>query len=309
MTNGSSLRIVRRFTISSLFALMLLLTLPVTAQQDPTPIPFEPLTQSDLNVLTGNVQRPNGIAFLDGMLYIACTGDSTIYETDSVTGSTRTYIWGVNNAHTLIAEAGSSPNALTLWVPDYNNNTLTRVLRGSATPVVRDLSTPWGIIDVEQAYFLITSVRGGSVERITRDGERSTVVTNLVAPTGIALDDDVVYVANNGSARRAVEWFALDDLSDEAIEAQPLVRGVQNPTGLQVGPDGYLYMAYSLGTRGVVGRVDPAACRENGGCGNDQVEIVLYTELAAPLAGLNVTPDMRLFVHTMFSPEIYWTQL
>jgi hypothetical protein len=31
--------------------------------------------------------------------------------------------------------------------------------------------------------------------------------------------------------------------------------------------------------------------------------------LETPLAGLTVTPDMRLFVHTMFQPSIYWAQL
>jgi hypothetical protein len=50
-------------------------------------------------------------------------------------------------------------------------------------------------------------------------------------------------------------------------------------------------------------------CIEEGGCTNDQVEIVVFTELAAPLAGLTISPDMRLFVHTMFSPDIYWVQL
>jgi hypothetical protein len=88
-----------------------------------------------------------------------------------------------------------------------------------------------------------------------------------------------------------------------------LVSGLQNTTGLVLGPDGYLYFAYALGTRGVVGRVDPDVCRERGGCSNTDVEIVVFTELAAPLAGLTISPDMRLFVHTMFSPDIYWVQL
>jgi hypothetical protein len=70
-----------------------------------------------------------------------------------------------------------------------------------------------------------------------------------------------------------------------------------------------LYFAYALGTRGVVGRVDPEFCMENGGCSNDQVEVVLFTELAAPLAGLTFSDDMRLFVHTIYRPEIYWVQI
>ena len=91
-------------------------------------------------------------------------------------------------------------------------------------------------------------------------------------------------------------------------DVKPLVTGLQNTTGVVMAPDGYLYFAYSLGTRGVVGRVNPNECRENG-CTNDQVDIVIFTELAAPLAGLTISPDMRLYVHTIFSPDIYWVQL
>lgn len=87
------------------------------------------------------------------------------------------------------------------------------------------------------------------------------------------------------------------------------MTGLQNTTNLNLASDGYLYFTYALGTRGVVGRVNPAVCHENGGCTHDQVEIVIYTELATPLAGLTISPDMQLYIHSMFSPDIYWVQL
>lgn len=317
----------RRMALSFI-ALAALIAVPALAQQPdetPTPAPsktptaaptiaatetprtvFEPLTQADLNVLTGNVQRPNGIAWFNDKLYTACTGDSTLYEINDTTGATVTYIWGVRNAHTLHVEADEN-DVLNLWVPDYQSNSLQHITRGNNETVARGFAGPWGIVDVDQEYFLISNLLGGTVERVTRDGERETVITDLSSPTGIARDGDFIYVANNGSSRRAIEWYPLEDTADAT--AQPLVSGLQSTTGLQLAADGNLYFAYSLGTRGVVGRVNPAECRENGGCTNAEVEIVLYTELAAPLAGLTVTPDMRLFVHTMFSPDIYWVGL
>jgi hypothetical protein len=118
------------------------------------------------------------------------------------------------------------------------------------------------------------------------------------------------------AARGAIEWYDTPSSANlETPEAASddtnhvLVSGLQNATGLALAGDGYLYFAYSLGTRGVVGRVDPEMCRENGGCTHDQVEIVVLTELAAPLAGLTISPEMRLYIHTMFSPDIYWVQL
>ncbi len=270
----------------------------------------EPFTQLDLQRLTGNVQRPNGIVWFNDFLYTACSGDYTVYEIQSRTGQTRTYIGGVQNAHTLHAELDDG--ALNLWVPDYTQNALLRVTRSGAQTVVRDLNGPWGIAMVDADRFLITNLLAGSLNVVTRSGENIPVLTGLASPAGLLIHDEWVYVANNGSTRRALEWYALDNVLDGEAEsgaAQLLVSGVQNVGGIVLADDGYLYFTYAIGTRGVVGRVDPVSCRENGGCTGDQVEIVVYTELETPLAGLAISPDMRLFVHTMFSPDLYWVDI
>ncbi|MBE2182334.1 MAG: hypothetical protein IAE89_02805 [Anaerolineae bacterium] len=266
--------------------------------------PFTPLTQADLQSITGNVQRPNGITYFNDYLYISCTGDGTVYETNSRTGQTRAYIFGVTNAHSMIAEEIN--NQLVLWVPDYGENSIKRVSRDGVATVADEFEGPWALIPYDEDQFLVSNLLGGSVDRVTRDGEVEVLIDDLAGPTGLALDGDLLYVGNNGSTRRSIEWF---DLSAAEPTTGPLLSGIQNTTGLQLAADGNLYFAYALGTRGVIGRIDPVACRENGGCTNEQVEIVVYTELATPLAGLTVTPDMRLFVHTMFNPSVYWGQI
>lgn len=283
---------------------------PEAQGEDATPQPFEPLTQADLNVLTGNVQRPNGITWFNDMLYTACTGDQTVYEINSRTGQTRTYIFGINNAHTLHVELDNLER-LTMWVPDFAENELNLVTRSGVRRIAGDLEGPWGITMVSEELFLVSNLLGGNVASVTRDGEVEVLLEDLAAPTGLVHDEEWLYVANNGSTRRAIEVYPLSDVLAGQGDATAinLVSGIQNTTGLQLGPDGRLYFAYALGTRGVVGRVDPELCLANGGCTNDQVEIVVYTELEAPLAGLAITPDMRLFVHTMFAPDIYWAQL
>lgn len=277
-----------------------------------------PWTQDDLQILTGNVQRPNGITWLNNKLYTACNGDFTLYEIDATTAVTRTYIFGVRNAHTLYAETSES-GRVNLWVPDFETNQVL-FIDGSGTPqsVLSLLQGPWGIAYVSENEFLVTNQRGDSLTLFNRQGVAQEVLTDLRAPTGVTVHEDSVYVANYGRPRQAIEWFSTEDLpaldsegeaATPEIARQTLVSGLQNVTGLTMAPDEHLYFAYSLGTRGVVGRVDPQVCRENGGCTNEDVEIVLYSEMAAPLAGLTISPDMRLFVHTMFSPDIYWLQL
>ena len=283
----------------------LLTPVPTSAEQEEAAsVPFEPLTQSDLQVLTGNVQRPNGIAWFNNFLYTACTGDGTVYEIQSETGETRTYIWGVSNAHTMTVE--ETDDGLQLWVPDYGENRLELVTRDGVSAVTEEsLQGPWGIVQLDDENFLISSLLGNRVDRVNRDGTVELELDGLSSPAGLVLDNDLLYVANNGSTRRSVEWY---DLSTDG-DGGPLVSGLQNATGLQMGADGKLYIAYALGTRGLVGRVDPEQCRAGGGCTNDQVEVILYSDLATPLAGLAVTPDGRLFVHTMFNPALYWVQI
>lgn len=282
----------------------------------------EPFNQSDLSVLVGNVQRPNGFVLFEDNLYAACNGDWTLYEIDSRTGSTITFVFGVRDAHELFAEATDA--GFNLWIPDYELNQFTRVDQSRGAPVAiaqasDGLDGPWGIEQLDADLFLVSNLRAGNLVTIDRAGSVSEVMSGLRAPAGLALGHDAdgnaefVYVVNNGSARRAIEWLpvsairAEDPTNTDAI--QPLVSGLQNASNLELADDGYLYFTYALGTRGVVGRVNPAQCREAGGCSNDEVEIVLYTELNAPLSGLTITPDFRLFVHTIYRPELYWVSL
>lgn len=275
----------------------------------------EPFIQSDLRILSGNVQRPNGIFWHNGNLYVSCNGDWTLYEIDAETGVTATYIWGVRNAHTLYAEDDEN-GFLNLWVPDFQTNELILIQNQGATQTVAsELNGPWGIDDFDER-FIITNLLGNNIVLIDREGEVTEVASGFRSPAGIVADDTAVYVANNGSARRAIEWIDAEIIDEggpidatETDKVQPLVSGLQSTTGITMGPDNLLYISYSLGTRGVIGRVDPQECRENGGCTNDEVEIVVYTDLAAPIAGLSISPDMTLFAHTIFSPDIYYVAL
>jgi hypothetical protein len=275
--------------------------------------PAQTRIQADLEILTGNVQRPNGIVWHNDKLYTICNGDFTIYEIDDTTASTRTYIWGVRNAHTLYAE-NNGLGELNLWVPDFQSNELLRVDRNGVDTVLSNLDGPWGIAYLSENEFLVTGLRSNNLMIVTRDGQSREIVTDLRSPTGVTGDESAIYVANTGSARRAIEWIDKADIpaaggESSPLTARPLVSGLQNTTGLVLGSDGFLYFGYSLGTRGVVGRINPEVCKQNGGCTNNEIEIVVYTELAAPLAGLTMSPDMRLFLHTMFSPDIYWVQI
>jgi len=286
---------------------------PLASDASPSPIE-EPFIQADLSILSGNVQRPNAIFWHNQQVYAACNGDWTIYEIDAETGATVTYLWGVKNAHTLHVEDDDNGD-LNIWVPDFQANALVHIYQRSINTIAEELEGPWGIAPYKEG-FLITNLLAGEVVYSSRTGEIRQAAQGFRYPAGIAVDEDIVYIANNGSARRAIEWFGTDAIADGALldaseegAVTSLISGLQNPTGLVLGTDGYLYFAYSLGTRWVIGRIDPEMCREKGGCENSEVEIVVYTDLAAPLAGLALSPDGKLYTHTIFSPDIYYVDM
>jgi hypothetical protein len=286
---------------------------PPTSSELIEPITL-PLDQSNLTVLTGNVQRPNGIAWLDGALYVACSGDWTIYEIQAEDGRTISYTGGLRDAHALYAESGSNDLAV-IWAPDFRLNTFVRATRAQTSTIAEGdiFDGPWGMTYLTENEFLVTNLLGDTLVSVSRDGETRLVLEELASPAGVVLFRDFMFIANNGSTRRAIEWYpsaaARADASPEDREGATLVSGLSSATGLAMDDQGMLYVAYSLGTRGVVGRVNPLDCIANGGCTGDDVEVVLYSELAAPLAGLTISPDRRMYIHTMFAPDIYWAQL
>ena len=269
---------------------------------------IEPFVQEDLSILVGNVQRPNGIIWHDDTLYTSCNGDWTLYAIDDTTGSTITFVFGIRNSHMLSVE--STSQGFNLWVPDFDTNTLYRVDQNRSAPAVitTRLNGPWGIIPFEESFF-ITNLRANNIVLVNRDGTSQEIANGLASPTGIASDGDSIFVGNTGSARRSIEWFAIDEITDsDSVESKPLIRGLQNVTDLVYTEDGYLYFTYSLGTRGIVGRVQPQTCQEDG-CTNEDIEIVVFSEVPAPLSGLAITPDNRLFFHSIYRPELYWVEL
>ena len=265
-----------------------------------------PFLQDDLELLVGNVQRPNGFVWHDGSLYTICNGDWTIYKIDDRTGDTITFVFGTRDGNTLLLE--DSAAGFDIWVPDPESGTLWKVDHRRAAPaaITTELEAPWGITRLDSSQFLITDTRVNGIAAIGEDGQRREVHSELRAPTGIVKHGRHVYFANGGSARRGIEYFTLEGAGGYS-SVKPLVSGLQNTTNLALGSDGKLYFAYALGTRGVIGRIDPTICLDTG-CSGDDVELVVFSDIPAPLA-ITLSDDLRLFLHSRFRPEIYWLQL
>lgn len=266
-----------------------------------------PFTQDDLQLLVGNVQRPNGIIWHNGELYTVCNGDWTLYRINDTTGDTITFVFGVKNGNSIIAE--DTEAGFDLWVPDSDSDVLWKVDQNRSAPqsINNQLITPWGITRANDDEFLITNSKGNSIVSVSESGIATPVLTGLRSPTGITKEENYIYFANGGSARRGIEWFELQE-DGSYTEPQPLVSGLQNTTNVIMGQDDLLYFGYALGTRGIVGRINPEQCRD-GGCTSEDVEIVIFSDIPAPIAGMTLSDDMRLFLHSRYRPEIYWIQL
>ncbi|MCY4537776.1 MAG: hypothetical protein OXE52_06055 [Chloroflexi bacterium] len=265
-----------------------------------------PFLQDDLHLLVGNVQRPNAMVWFEDYLYTVCNGDWTIYQIDDRNGDTITYVFGIKNGHSMLME--STEEGFDLWVPDPESETLWKVNQNRLAPVsvFDQLAAPWGIARMDEDSLLVTDTRENAIIQVTEAGEALTIASGLRSPTGIAIDESRIYFANGGSARRGIEWMQIEE--DGAISGpKPLVNGLQNTTNIILGDDGLLYFGYALGTRAVVGRINPEHCLEHG-CSGDETEMVVFSDIPAPVT-LALSPDLRLYLHSRFRPEVYWAQL
>ncbi len=269
------------------------------------------LSAEDLTALEPDVQRPNGLTVIDEKIYVACTGDGTLYEVEASSGRTLAYVYGVVDAHTLYAEPVEEGPSL--WIPDYGEGSLKHIADHNVETVAEGLEGPWGIAPVEDRGFLVTSQDAGRLSLIGRDGEQTVLLDGLEEPTGVVLAEASgwVYVANTADLDRTVEGYRLETLLEvgSSAEASLVIRGLERPTGLALDADGQLYVAYEAGGQGRVARVDPGACRDRGGCEADEVTLMVNTELPAPLAGLTLSGDGRMFLHTAYDGQVYWAQI
>ncbi|NJR12527.1 hypothetical protein HC776_01175 [bacterium] len=225
-----------RFYVWALVGVLLALSFPVWAQQAAQRVPFASLTQDDLDVMVANVQRPNGMAYLNGKLYTICNGDWTIYEIDAETAATVTFVNGSRNAHQMHAEETDA--GFDLWIPDFDLNRLSLVNQRRNAPVAvvtEGLDGPWGIVPLDDETFLISNLKADTIVKVSREGDVDPFLDGLRSPAGLAIQEDAVYVANNGSARRAIEWFSVDE-ERQPSEPQALVSGLQNVSNLVIGP-------------------------------------------------------------------------
>ena len=160
-------------------------------QQSSEPITLaEPFIQADLEILSGNVQRPNGLFWHNGKVYASCNGDWTLYEIDAETGATITYLWGIRNAHTLYVE--DDERGVNIWVPDFQTNSLVRVVQRTSQTVASGLNGPWGIVPLDDR-FLVTNLLANNIVSITRDGAVEEIAADFRSPAGIAIDENAIY--------------------------------------------------------------------------------------------------------------------
>lgn len=295
--------------------LVILLIAPLIQAQDSNTAPkpkiespplANPFTQDDLELLVGNVQRPNAMTWHEDYLYVICNGDWTIYKIDDRSGDTITFVFGVRDSSSFIAE--STEAGFDFWIPDAESQALWKVTQARLAPVniASQFDAPWGIARINESRFLVTDAHAHAILEVSERGAVKTILTNLRSPTGIVRDEERIYFANAGSARRGIEWFEMQTDGDYS-QPQPLVSGLQSITNLALADDGYLYFGYALGTRGLVGRIQPSQCLEEG-CRSGDVETVVFSDMPAPIA-LTLSDDRRLFMHSRYRPEIYWTQL
>jgi hypothetical protein len=157
---------------------------------------------------------------------------------------------------------------------------------GEAAPEGVD-SNPWRMAALDPETVLIADAGANDVLALdVATGALSLfavferVGDSQAIPTGIAVDEDVVYVALLGSIfalTPSTEVRRLHDANDDgdaldAGENETFVGGMHTPTDLRIGPFGHLYVLQMF--PGTLARIDPACWSPGSACDEAAAEVV-----------------------------------
>lgn len=117
-----------------------------------------------------------------------------------------------------------------------NGNAGSGSAQGPGDAVWDDLSSPVGMAYDADGALYIANWSGGTIERFTAEGERSTFASGLDGPTGLAIDAEGVVHAASYSGD--VVWRFSDDGEPEVF-----VEGLATPAGLSFNAAGELLIA------------------------------------------------------------------
>ncbi|HEX6100627.1 MAG TPA: NHL repeat-containing protein [Thermoanaerobaculia bacterium] len=172
-----------------------------------------------------------------------------------------------------------------LYVSDTGNQSIRKIANGMVTTIAASLETPWGL-DVDAAgNVYVADADAGRVLRITPSGSVSTLVNaGLQSPSGVALANGTLFItdalnhavrgidpatgavttiAGSLPATGHLPYAVTSDGDGNVYVAQgssirkitpagvttTLVSGLNLATGIDIGPDGYLYVADAAAAR------------------------------------------------------------
>lgn len=136
---------------------------------------------------------------------------------------------------------------------------------------------------------------GGSIDRLTADGARSTVVPDVEGPGGIAVAGHTAYFTTGNTATAGLTGGAsgtIEALDLDSGRVSTVARGLAMPNGLVRLPNGNFVVSKDIGATTGLTLVDP-------GTGGHQP----YGPGLVSANGLALSPDAtRLYASTTFTP-------
>lgn len=129
--------------------------------------------------------------------------------------------------------------------------------KADGTGKTAQFDRPTGLAADSEGLLYVADAGNGNIRRIAKDGKVTTVVSGLVAPTGICWYDGALYVAETGRSRVVrvvngrVEAFAgISDATEDAdeylggyVDGPAATARFDHPQGVAAGADGTIYVS------------------------------------------------------------------
>jgi YVTN family beta-propeller protein len=193
---------------------------------------IDPVAHRVTATIRGLGDRPVGIAYGDGSLWVASAASDVVTQIDPATHASQTYTVG-------LTPTGIAFLAGQVWVTDSGDGTLCEITPGSprcvATPPAGN--GPLGVISADGSLFVADSADHAVVE-ISKDGKITHRVSAGSDPTALTFWDHKLWVTNESAG-------AVTPIDLRTLQAENPIPVGQGPDSITAG-DGRLYVANHL---------------------------------------------------------------
>jgi len=221
------------------------------------------LNPKNIEVFAEGFNKPHGLGYLDGFIYLSSEGEKTLYRVNIRSKGREIIINNVNFPHDMIIDQGE------VITPLFYQNQLVNINEGEVREIASGFDGPNGIVEFENGW-LVSDYNSGSIYKVEQNGAKSLYVAGLSGPAGMVVDlKGNIYVANYLSSAKSIVKIT----NQKRVET--IATQLEKSESLLIDSKDNILIGHEKEGKGAISKLTP----------DGKLSLVLQTQLETPIVG------------------------